>query len=1192
MNKITAPEVVEWAKQFLAKTETEITAQEKKEQQKYAILIQNPNDKILLSKLLDESSQIRDNKKLAQRMKILIERYGVPEFFSSTDAFLMKLFTTFGYWFDFIAVPIFKKELRAQTSNVIIDEKASILNKHLGARRSQQIGQNVNLLGEVVLGDGEANHRYEHYLEALKNPQINYISIKISGIYAQINALNYAQNKIELCERLTRIYRQAIDYPYTNEKGEKTAKFVNLDMEEYKDTELTLEVFISVLSLPQFKNYYAGIVIQAYLPDAWNFQTELLEFAKKRVADGGSPLKMRLVKGANLQMESIISSIKGWENPILDTKIKVDANHLHILERSLEPENASVIHVGVATHNFFSIGYSYLLCQKNGVEEFVTYEMLEGMANYLPRVMRSLGKQIILYTPVVKDEHFLNAVSYLVRRLDENTGTDNFLSYSFNLKPDSEHWNFLKNQFMEAYAMKDSVDIKPKRTQNRNTEHSLSQLVPIYREVIGKTRNAEHETLNTKRETFKNEPDTNFDLKPNRLWADEIRKNWMKTTTDKPYQIPIQIGDKEIISQKKYKYLDRCQEEEICVCEASLSNLEQVKEIVNVAEKDTSKWRKTTIDERNLILHKTADNLCNKRGHLIGSMSAITGKTFMEGDVEVSEAIDFCRYYPLSFKKFEVLKSISITPKGIILVIPPWNFPTAIPVGGVAAALAGGNTVILKPATVAFPIAWEFAKCFWEAGVPKDALQVVCTDGREPLNYLTAHPSIQHIILTGGTDTAFRLLENNPTCPLSAETGGKNAIIVTSSADRDHAIQNIITSAFSNAGQKCSACSLLILDKKIFNDNDFKTKMIDAVTSLHTGSVWNGGNYVGPMITAENKDLLHAINHLEEGEWWLVKPEFVDKKHFMLKPCVKWGVKPGSFSFNTELFAPMLSVVCMDNLEHGIQLANNSEFGLTAGLQSLDECEQKLWKNSIEAGNLYINRGITGAIVNRQPFGGMKRSAFGGGIKAGGPNYVSCFVNINNTSYFKELEVSGKLGEFKSMAETLRNDDRKKYEYAIESYFKNYKEVFSVEKDINNLMGEQNTFRYLPLKNILFRIQSTDELTDILMVLAAANIACTPLIISISSDHKHYDALKMTINAEIILQTEYEFIESMEKYERIRTCTSELSIEIYKKAAKLGKYIATQKPLMEGRLELLHYLKEQSIAFEYHRYGSITEKPE
>jgi len=1171
METIKTKDVIEWAKQFLEKAEKEITPEELKEQQKYAILIQNPNDKALLSKLLDESSQIRDNKKLARRMKLLIDRYGVPKFFSSSDAYLLKLFTAFGYWFDFISVPLFKQRLRSDTSKVIINEKASLLNKHLTGRYEQKIGQNVNLLGEVVLGDGEANHRYEHYLEALKDPKINYISVKLSGIYAQINALNYAQNKVDLCERMACIYKQAMDYPYVDENGNKTYKFVNLDMEEYKDTELTLEVFKTVLSYPEFKNYSAGIVVQAYLPDAWNFQTELLEFAKARYAAGGAPLKMRLVKGANLQMETIVSSLRGWNNPVLDSKVKVDANHLHLLDRAMLPENAEALHLGVASHNFFSIAYAYLLAQKNGVEPFVTFEMLEGMANHLPRVMRQLGKQIILYTPVVKDEHFLNAVSYLVRRLDENTGEDNFLSYSFNLKVDSDHWNFLREQFEQAYAMKDSMGHEPKRIQDRLT---------------GITERQHENTL----QEFYNEPDTNFDLKPNREWADEIRKEWMKTTANEPYVIPVQIGDKEIVTENKYEYIDRSQTGNICVCKTSLSNLDQVQEIIATAEKDASAWRSTSMEQRNVILHKTADILTEKRGHLIGCMSAITGKTFTEGDVEVSEATDFCRFYPVTMQRFMQLDTIKITPKGIVLVIPPWNFPLAIPVGGVAAALAGGNTVILKPATVALPVAWEFAKCFWEAGVPKDALQVVCTDGREPLNFLTAHASVKHMIMTGGTDTAFRLLENNPTCPLSAETGGKNAIIVTATGDRDHAIQNIVTSAFSNAGQKCSACSLLILEKEVYNDPDFKTKMIDAVSSLHTGSAWDGANYVGPMITNHNDKLLHAIEHLEDGEWWLVKPEFIDEKKYILKPCVKWGVKSSSYSFKNELFGPMLSVVCAEDFEDAIKLANSSEYGLTAGLQSLDESEQKQWKNSIEAGNLYINRGITGAIVNRQPFGGMKRSAFGGGIKAGGPNYVSCFVDIQNTTTYADAKNIP--AKYKTWSAVLRNDDQKKFEAAISSFIQNYAEEFSVEKDINQLFGEQNTFRYLPLKNMLFRVLSSDQLSDVLLVIAASETAKTPLFVSIESSDAKLGTLQTLIGKEhVLVQTETDFVASMAKYERIRTCTNQLSMTIYKKAAELGLYIATAAPLVEGRLELLHYVKEQSIAFEYHRYGSFMEIP-
>jgi len=1166
MEKILTSEVLAWAKQFLSQSEKVITGAELKEQKKYAILVQRPNDKTLLSKLLDESSQIHDNKKLARRMKVLIERYGVPEFFSASDAIMLRLFTSFGYLFHFLAVPLFKKRLRSDTSNVIINEKRSLLNRHLNARRKQQIGQNVNLLGEIVLGDTEAGKRYDHYLEALKNPKINYISIKISGIYAQINPLNYAQNKNDLCELLTRIYEQSIGFPYVDEKGVSSSKFVNLDMEEYKDTELTLDVFKTVLSLPQFKKYMAGIVVQAYLPDAWNLQTELLEFAKKRVAEGGSPLKMRLVKGANLQIETIISSLKGWKNPVYDSKIEVDANYLHILDRAMEPENARVLHLGVASHNFFSIGYAYLLSNKNNVEEHVTFEMLEGMANHLPRVMRSLGKQIILYTPVVKDEHFMNAVSYLVRRLDENTGKDNFLSYSFNLSPDTEQWNFLQQQFMEAYKLKDKISATPKRTQNRN-------LSPIPVSDIM---------------TFHNEPDTNFDLKPNRMWVDEIRDKWKKASNQKPYQIPIQIGEKQFTAEKKHPYFDRSQSNHVYVCEVNLSNMNQVKEMVSIAEKDASGWSKTTLSERNTILHQVAEELSKKRGDLIGCMSAITGKTIVEGDVEVSEAIDFCRYYPISMKLFEDLNNIACSPKGIVLVIPPWNFPLAIPVGGVAAALAAGNRVILKPATAAFPVAWEFANCFWNAGIPKDTLQLVCADGRESVNYLTTHTSIKHIILTGGTDTAFQLLKNNPSCPLSAETGGKNAIILTSCGDRDHAIQNIVTSAFSNAGQKCSACSLLLLEREVYNDPDFKTKLTDAVTSLRAGSVWAGGNLVGPMISSQNDKLLIAIDKLEPEEWWLVKPEFVDENRFILKPCVKWGVKPGSYTFKTELFGPLLAVVCIDDLEQGIQLINDSEYGLTSGLHSLDEEEQLRWKNSIEAGNLYINRGITGAIVSTQPFGGMKRSSFGGGIKAGGPNYVSCFVNMTEIDETKPTVTYEKT--YKLLASILNLNENGRFQTAIESYLRNWKMEFSQERDTHHLVGEQNTFRYLALKNIVLRVQQKDQLCDIFMVLVAANIAKTPITLSLSSTDYKLEVLKNCIRTEcsIKIQSENEFLKELVKYERIRTCSSELSEDFYRQAAVLGKHIATAKPLTEGRIELLHYVKEQSIAFEYHRYGSIT----
>ena len=1163
MEKITTTEIIDWAKQFLSKADEELTPDEVKEQKKYASLVQTPEYKTFLSRMLDESSQIRDNGKLNKRVRQIIKEYGIPDFFSGSDRLLIQLYMMGGYWFPSIAMPIFKMKLRAETTKIIIAEERPKLTKHLGARWSSKIGQNVNLLGEVVLGDGEARHRYEHYLEALEEPDINYISIKISGIYAQIHLLSYAQNKDEVCNMVAAIYQKAMDNTYTDHDGKTRAKFVNLDMEEYKDAHLTLDVFIDVLSRPEFKNYSAGIVIQAYLPDAEGLLQRLLDFAKKRCTEGGAPLKMRLVKGANLQMESVISSFKGWENPVYRSKVEVDANYMHILDIALKPENIAACHVGVASHNYFSIAYAHLLAEKNGVSEYVTFEMLEGMANNLPRVMRKLQKQIILYTPVVKANHFLNAISYLVRRLDENTGKDNFLSYTFNLKLDSPHWHFLADQFLEAYALKDTVRTTPYRVQDRTKPP-----VPVA-------------DINT----FSSEPDTDLDLPQNRQWALDILEKWCTTVRDKNFVVPVQIGDKEVFTDTKKTYGDRSRNLEVNFCEANLSSLDQVKEIVEIAQKDASGWCKTPIDKRNEILHRVADHLSAKRGDLIGCMAAITGKTFVEGDVEVSEAIDFCRYYPISMKQLEDLGTVSYTPKGVLLVISPWNFPLAIPVGGVAAALSGGNTVILKPATVALPVAWEFAKCFWEAGVPKDTLQVVCTADRESLHYLTTHSSIKHVILTGGTDTAFRLLKNSPKTPLSAETGGKNAIIVTSAADQDHAILNIVSSAFGNAGQKCSACSLLLLDKKAYHDETFKSKLKDAVTSMRTGSVWDTMNVIGPMIDNDNEKLLYAIEHLEPGESWLVAPEFVDEKKYILKPTVKWGVKPTSFSFKNELFAPLLSVVCIDDLEQGIAYANSSEYGLTAGLQSLNEDEHKIWRDRIEAGNLYINRGITGAIVRRQPFGGMKRSAFGGGIKAGGPNYVSCFVRMSENELPKAAEIIS-LSEF-----VTDEKDRNRLNYASESYRKAWQDEFSQEKDVSNIYGEENKFRYLSLKLVGLRVEENDSLADVLLIMLAADTTKTSLVVSISAEDSKGSfieaACEKLAGIQMKKQTIDAFIVEIEQYERVRTCTADLPDALYIKAAEVGKHIADNNPIAEGRLELLHYLKEQSVTYEYHRYGSI-----
>ena len=1153
----TIQEVFAWMRKLYDESYSGLTKLEKNEQHMYGTMVTTPSDKKFIVRMLDETSQVRDTQKLAVRVKDLIDQYGIPKFLNSTDHALFWMYQKFAYLplFNWASVPIIKWRLRRDTSRVIINAARPNLTKHLATRFQEDIGQNVNLLGEVVLGNEEADKRYESYLEALKEPDINYISVKISGIYAQTHALNYRECFPELIRRMSALYQAAIDNPYTTPDGVTRPKFINLDMEEYKDAHLTMKLFKDVLSLPQFKNYEAGIVVQAYLPDAWGFQSELLEFARKRVEEGGSPIKMRIVKGCNLDMENIVSDLRGWPNPVRSNKTEVDANYLHIIERGLKPENARVLHIGMASHNLFTISYAYLLTQMYQTpKDCFCFEMLEGMANHVWRAQKKLGNHVILYTPVVKKEHFLNAISYLVRRMDENTAPDNFLTHSFSLLPDTKEWKELEQQFIDAYNMKDSISHTPTRTQDRNKPY------------VG--QEPQNEMIN--------EPDTDFDRFCNQQWGEKIFAKWKASPAQggenvlaqaswgdwKPGDLlPTQIGGELVFNDDHAEYYDRSQEGDVKVCEMSRANKAQTEQILEIADRDPGNWRSTSIETRHKVMYRAANILGQMRGDLCGSMCAITGKTIEEADVEVSEAIDYCRFYTTTMKKYAALDDIEMKAKGTVLVLSPWNFPCAIPCGGVVAALASGNTCILKPATVAAPVAWLFAKAFWEAGVPREALQVVITD-REATPLLTSSPIVKHIILTGGTETAQTIAHANPRKPLSAETGGKNVIILSAKGDRDHAIMNACRSAFGNAGQKCSACSLMLVERSVYDNPEFFEKLKDCASSLKVGGVWNPGNIVGPMITNKNDKLEQAFR-LEPGERWLIAPKFVDEKKFILRPTIKVDVKPESFTFRTELFAPLLAVAPFDTLEEAVALVNGLDYGLTSGLQSLDEQEQRYWKNHIEAGNLYINRGITGAVVNRQPFGGMKLSAFGPGLKAGGPNYCMQFMNITD-----------KPGS--------STDYRQSY---AEWYEREFKHARNIQPKIR---GEQNVFRYLPLKRgMVFRLFGDETLEQIQMVQLAAQTVGTPLTISVDSSHPLFSQLTGNIKQE----SQTAFVSSIKNYERIRTISRQVPDEVFTAAAFADRYIAQSLPVRNGRVELALYIKEQSISNEYHRYGSQIEVP-
>ncbi len=1168
-----------------------LTSEEKGIQEQMMRLLTHPMDKVILTRIIDQSFRSDVAARVADQVNSILREYGVPDFFSSVEKLLIQMFLGLGRHFPHFSVPRVIEKMRLNSSRAIIPGEPDALHAHLQKRKNQGVRMNINHLGEAVLGEEEAGYRLKTYTEDLQNPEIEYISVKISTIYSQIHSLAFDHSVKILKERLSKLYRTARDNRFVRKDGTVVPKFVNLDMEEYRDLEITTAAFIRTLEEDEFKNHTAGIVLQSYLPDSFPIQKDLTSWALDRVSKGGNPIKIRIVKGANMEMEQFDAAVHNWPLALYDNKLDVDANFKRMVDYGMETARIKAVNLGIASHNLFELAYAFNLAKQNKVFEHFSFEMLEGMADHIRRAIQKTTGDILLYAPVATKDQFINAIAYLIRRLDENTAKDNFLRYSCNLKTGSKEWSFLMDQFIASYNHRDKAGESPKRIQNRMAETFPEKRGPFYGDE------------------FDNEPDTDWALAANRKWAEGIRAKWEKRLDDKPFEIPVVVAGEEIYSGRQTKKCFDPSSPDICTAISAMASGEDAAKAVSIAKSDPDGWRKKTAKQRHEILSKVAGELRLARGDLIGASSAGTGKIFAEADPEISEAVDFAEYYPSAAETFAGFENIRCSGKGVGLVISPWNFPVAIPCGGIIASLAAGNTVIFKPSSEAILAAWVLCRCFWKAGISKKILQFIPCTGSGAGSMLANHPDVDFIILTGGTETGLNILKERPGVFLAAETGGKNATIVTAMSDRDQAIKNVLNSAFGNSGQKCSATSLLILEKEVYEDENFKRQLIDAAKSLLVGSAWNFENKMGPLIHPPGGDLKNAMEKLEPGESWILAPENIGSNPNMWTPGIKWGVTPGSYTHMTEFFGPILGIMCANDLDHAIQLVNQTGFGLTSGLESLDKREQKLWKEEIKAGNLYINRGTTGAIVLRQPFGGMGKSAIGAGIKAGGPNYAAQFMNFEDISYPKtgaihndhallrlarEWSLKLNWGEFGQV-----KDDIYKTIRAIKSYLFNAEQEFFAEKDYFHLRGQDNIVRYLPVGRVAVRLHKDDTLFDILARISAVKIAKCDLVVSIPVKMNNMATSFLTgmegksflQDARIIRQTDRDLAGMIRDIQRIRYAAPDrVPFEIFQEAAKTGFYISRAKVVMEGRIELMHYFHEQSICDSYHRYGNLGER--
>jgi len=1144
-------------------------------------MLDHPKDKALLIELMDQCFRAQSNERVADQVIFLLEKYKMAHFFTAKDKSLLWLFKNFGKLLPDLSVPLFVRQIREDTKTVVIKGEKQPFNKYLEMRNEEGTRVNLNLIGEVVLGEKEADERMNKYLDALTNPNINYLSIKISTIFSQISALDFENTVNILVKKLTIIYTQAQKYPYINYEGIQSNKFINLDMEEYRDLAITVEVFKKTLEQPQFKNFYAGIVLQAYLPDSFHFQKELCSWAKKRVFDGGAPIKFRLVKGANMEMEETEASQKHWEMVTYTQKTDTDSNYKRMVNYALDKKHAPFMHIGTASHNLFELAYATQLANINDVSNYHTLEMLEGMSESARLAINEISKRVIVYAPTASKEQFTNAIAYLVRRLDENTGANNFIRYSFGLTVDSDNWNMQKELFIKSFEALKTSFVGIKRTQDRLNENWSDFSKSSY------------DTQN-----YQAQADTDFILQNNQKWAKNITKKWKFDIDTKHPITPLVIGGEDISKDRKVsEAFDKSQiEKNVLAGRFANATKEDLEKAVKIACEDKDGWRDMSHKQRLKLLKQAAIKVRERRDDLIGIAAAEVGKVFTETDVEVSESVDFLEFYPYSVHYFEQYKNLEFKGKGVGVVVPPWNFPVAIPLGGIAAILASGNTVIIKPASVAVLTAYEMCKCFWDAGISKNILQFTPCAGELAGKHLIKNKDVDFVILTGGEDTAISMLKTRPNLFLTAETGGKDATIVSNMADREQAIKNICQSAFSNSGQKCSATSLLVLEEEVYNDLEFRKALVDAAQSMSVGSVWDFKNKIGTLANPISGNLQKAITELEDGEEWVLEPSYSHDNKYMLNPAIKWGVKENSFIHLNELFGPVLAVIKAKNIQHAIEIVNNTGYGLTSGIESLDEREVSYWKENIKAGNLYVNRSTTGAIVLRQPFGGMGKSAIGAGRKVGIHNYITQFMD------FKEITIPTITKKYittltqyiDSWKITTNNEkDFEKLRISLQSYYENYEKEFSQAKDYAKVRGEDNHFRYLPLKNVLIRVLENDSFFEIISRILAAKVSGVHFKVSYEKENTLSKFLEnatelFSSRDALVLQTNHELSKSLHKYDRIiYSDISKVHEEIFQSASNSLTFIVRQKPMMEGRLELLNYFIEQSISHSYHRYGNI-----
>lgn len=838
--------------------------------------------------------------------------------------------------------------------------------------RKNKMTFTIDILGEATLSEKEALEYQNRYLELISwlakdaatweeiplldrdhegaIPKVN-VSVKMTALYSQINDKAWNKTKEILKERLRPIYRLAMEQNV----------FLNLDMEHYGVKHLTVEVFKELLLEPEFKNYkFFGCVVQAYLRDSFADVKDLTDFARTR----GTPFTIRLVKGAYWDAETIEAEQQGWPIPVYTVKAESDANYETCAKYLLE--NHRWIRLALASHNVRTIAAALVHAEKLGLpKESFEIQMLYGMADPIKKTLVEMGYRVRDYAPVGE---LIPGMAYLVRRLLENTS--------------NESW--LRGKFAEG----------------QTTEHLLRD------PAVGLTPTSEWPDRKglawDGKPKFDNEPLLDFAIEKNRV---SLSQALDKQRAALPRTVGPIIKGKEQKSSKVFERVNPSLTSQV-VARIGMADLEMAELAMQSAHEAFASWKRVPAKDRAAVLDKVADIMARDRFSLIATQVLEVGKPWAEADGDIAEAIDFCRYYARHWREISnPLRVGSVPgetshyiyrPRGVCAVIAPWNFPLAILCGQVTAALVTGNTVVMKPAEQSSLVAAGLMKMLIEAGVPAGVVNFLPGYGEEVGEYLVNHPKTTTIAFTGSKAVGLHILQKASVVQKGQqhvkrciiEMGGKNAVIVDSDADLDEAVGGVLYSAFGFSGQKCSAASRCIVLEEVYDR--FVERLVEAARSIKIRSAEDPEAYLGPVVDQEAYDrLLRQIQEGSQIHKVLFRAE-VPAGGFYVPPTIFDDVKATDAAAQQEYFGPVLALMKAKDMDHAIQIANSTEYALTGGLFSRSPANIEKVRDEFECGNLYINRGITGAMVDRHPFGGFKMSGIGS--KTGGPDYLKQFV--------------------------------------------------------------------------------------------------------------------------------------------------------------------------------------------------------